>query len=61
VLDRADHLEGHEAVGLELARPVDDAHAAVAEDAEDLVAGHLGVLAALPRRQVSRNGSGAAL
>ena len=58
VFDGADHLQGDEAIGLELAGPIDDAHAAVAEDAEDLVAGHLGVFAALAWRQSRRNGPG---
>ena len=35
LLDGADHLEGDNAVGLELPAPVDHAHAALAEDAEN--------------------------
>ena len=56
VLDGANHLQGCEAIGLELARPVDDAHAAVAEHAEDLVAGDFRIFLALARRQARRNG-----
>src|SRR5262245_60408453 len=56
VLSGSDHLQRDEAISLELARPIDDAHAAVAEDAENLVARHLGVFAALAGRQVRRNG-----
>jgi hypothetical protein len=37
----AEHLQRDEAIGLELACPIDDAHAAVAQDAENLIAGHL--------------------
>jgi hypothetical protein len=56
VFDRADHLEGDEAVGLELAGATDDAHAAAAENAEQLVAGHLGKLPLLCGRQRGRHG-----
>jgi hypothetical protein len=42
VFDRPDHLQGDEAVGLVLAGAIDDAHAAVAADPENLVAGHSG-------------------
>ena len=51
VLDGTDHVQSRDAIGLELAGPTDDAHAAVAEDAENLVAGHLRVFAALAWRQ----------
>ena len=41
-----DHLEGDDAVELELAGLVDDAHAAAAQLAKDLIAGHLRRVAA---------------
>ena len=42
VLDGADHLQRHDAVGLELPGLVNDRHAAAAQLAQDLVAGHCG-------------------
>src|SRR5262249_54233624 len=44
----------------ELPRPVDDPHAAVAADAQDLVAGYLRVLPILAGRQVGGHGPGPA-
>jgi hypothetical protein len=60
VLDGADHLQRHQAIGAKLARPVDDAHAAVAADAQDLVARYLRVLPALGGRQVGGDRRGVA-
>ena len=58
-----DHLEGDDAVELELAGLVDDAHAAAAQLAKDLIAGHLRRVAAgagegaqTHRRLVARQG-----
>ena len=42
VLNGADHLQRHDAVGLELPGLVNDRHAAAAQLAQDLVAGHCG-------------------
>src|SRR5262249_37225281 len=58
VLKGADRLQRHQAVGPQLPRPVDDPHAAVAADPQDLVAGDLRVFAALPGRQVRGHGPG---
>jgi hypothetical protein len=46
----ADHLEGDEAVGALLAGPVDDAHPALAQDAQHLIARHARRLDARRRR-----------
>jgi hypothetical protein len=58
VLDDPDHLQRNHAIVLEPARPVDDAHAAAAQNAKHFVARNFGVLAALARRLVRGNGAG---
>ena len=54
LLAGAQHLQGDLMTEGAVPRPIDDAHAAVAEDAEDLVAGYFGVFLTFARRQGRR-------